>query len=60
MDKAVILARGLGTRMRVQDAAAGLSADQAAVAATGIKALMPIDRPFLDYVLGALAEAASV
>ena len=57
MDKAVILARGLGTRMRVQDAAAGLDADQDAVAATGIKALMPIDRPFLDYVLGALAEA---
>ena len=57
MDKAVILARGLGTRMRAQDAAAGLDADQDAVAATGIKALMPIDRPFLDYVLGALAEA---
>ena len=57
MDKAVILARGLGTRMRVQDAAAGLNADQAAIAATGIKALMPIDRPFLDYVLGALSEA---
>ena len=57
MDKAVILARGLGTRMRAQDAVADLDADQDAVANTGIKALMPIDRPFLDYVLDALAEA---
>lgn len=57
MDKAVILARGLGTRMRQQDPDAGLSAQQAQVAATGVKALMPIDRPFLDYVLSALADA---
>ncbi len=56
IDKAVILARGLGTRMRKQDNSAELDSQQAAVAATGIKALMPIDRPFLDYVLGALAE----
>lgn len=57
MDKAVILARGLGTRMRQQDSEAGLSPQQAEVAATGVKALMPIDRPFLDYVLSALADA---
>ncbi len=57
MDKAVILARGLGTRMRQQDPEAGLSAQQAEVAATGVKALIPIDRPFLDYVLSALADA---
>jgi len=57
MDKAVILARGLGTRMRQQDPQAGLSARQAEVAATGVKALIPIDRPFLDYVLSALADA---
>lgn len=57
MDKAVILARGLGTRMRQQDSEAGLSPQQAEVAATGVKALIPIDRPFLDYVLSALADA---
>lgn len=57
MDKAVILARGLGTRMRQQDPDAGLSPEQAEMAATGVKALIPIDRPFLDYVLSALADA---
>lgn len=57
MDKAVILARGLGTRMRQADDAADLDHRQAAVAQTGVKALIPIDRPFLDYVLSALADA---
>lgn len=57
MDKAVIMARGLGTRMRAVDSQAHLNTEQAAVAATGVKALMPIGRPFLDYALGALAEA---
>jgi len=57
MDKAVILARGLGTRMRKQDDSASISQDEASVADTGIKALIPIDRPFLDYVLHALAES---
>jgi dTDP-glucose pyrophosphorylase len=57
MDKAVILARGLGTRMRKQDESAELSHEQQAVASTGVKALIPIDRPFLDYVLTALADA---
>lgn len=57
MDKAVIMARGLGTRMRAVNSQAHLDTEQAAVAATGVKALMPIGRPFLDYALGALAEA---
>ncbi|MCK4601140.1 MAG: NTP transferase domain-containing protein [Phycisphaerae bacterium] len=57
MDKAVILARGLGTRMRKGDGSAELNDEQAAIADTGIKALLPIDRPFLDYVLSALADA---
>jgi len=57
MDKAVILARGLGTRMRKADDAAELDTEQAAVAASGVKALMKLDRPFLDYVLGSLADA---
>lgn len=57
MDKAVILARGLGTRMRKSEEGAKLDAEQAAMAASGIKALMKLDRPFLDYVLGSLADA---
>lgn len=55
-DKAVILARGLGTRMR-KNADASLTPEQAKVADAGIKALVPIDRPFLDYVLSVLADA---
>jgi dTDP-glucose pyrophosphorylase len=57
MDKIVVLARGLGTRMRRNDGAAQLDGRQAAVAEAGIKALIPIDRPFLDYVLSAAADA---
>lgn len=55
--KAVILARGLGTRMRRADAGAALDQQQAAVADTGVKAMIPIGRPFLDYVLSGLADA---
>jgi dTDP-glucose pyrophosphorylase len=56
-DKLVVLARGLGTRMRRSDDAAALDGRQTAVADTGIKALIPIGRPFLDYVLSAAADA---
>ncbi len=55
--KAVILSRGMGTRIVRRNDQAGLTAEQAAVADTGVKALVPIDRPFLDYVLSVLAEA---
>jgi len=79
--QAVILARGLGTRMRraddagsaqdiVMDAvtaehaiatAQALSPAQASAAAGGAKGMMPIGgdggRPFLEYVLSALADA---
>lgn len=54
---AVILARGLGTRMRRSDAGAALADDQARVADSGVKAMIPIGRPFLDYVLSGLADA---
>jgi len=55
--KAVILARGLGTRMRREDAGAGLSESQASAADSGLKGMIPIARPFLDYVISALADA---
>lgn len=54
--RAVILARGLGTRMRKADDAAQLDEQQAAVAASGVKALIDVGRPFLDYVISVLAD----
>jgi glucose-1-phosphate thymidylyltransferase len=71
-ERAVILARGLGTRMR--EATDGdLDPMQAQAAQGGAKAMMPIavprtggqagtdagvvNRPFLDYILSALADA---
>lgn len=56
--KAVILARGLGTRMR-RDAGdvTGLDPRQLEMAGAGLKAMMPVGRPFLDYVLSGLADA---
>ena len=57
MDKAVILARGLGTRMRRQEEGVELSAEQQAAANSGQKAMIRFGRPFLDYVLADLAEA---
>lgn len=55
---AVILARGLGTRMRRGDDAAVLDAAQARAAAAGLKAMIPdsAGRPFLEHVLASLAD----
>jgi glucose-1-phosphate thymidylyltransferase len=55
--KAVVLARGLGKRMRESSAAVALDEAQASVAASGVKAMMPFRRPFMDYLLSALADA---
>ncbi len=55
--KAVILARGLGTRMRKTDAGAQLDAAQAQAADGGMKAMIPIGRPFLDHAMSNLADA---
>lgn len=54
--QAVILARGLGTRMRRSD---GTTLDelQRAAADAGSKGMMPVGRPFLEYVVSALADA---
>ena len=59
VEKAVIMARGLGTRMRRSDESAALDESQGAAADSGVKAMIPIGagRPFLDYVLSALADA---
>ena len=57
MDKAVVLARGLGTRMREPDETADLTGAERTAARAGVKAMIPIGRPFLDYVLAGLAEA---
>jgi dTDP-glucose pyrophosphorylase len=54
---AVILARGLGTRMRKADSDTSLAPAQRAAADAGMKGMIPIRRPFLDYVLSALADA---
>ena len=60
--KVVILARGLGTRMRKSDDSAKLEAHQATAANAGVKAMIPIGdgpggRPFIDYLLSSLADA---
>ncbi|MEO7102523.1 MAG: sugar phosphate nucleotidyltransferase [Gemmatimonadaceae bacterium] len=55
--KAVILARGNGTRMRQSDAGVALDPAQSMAADSGVKAMIPIGRPFLDYVLSSLADA---
>ena len=55
--RAVILARGLGTRMRRDDDAPTLDAGQAEAAKRGMKGMIPIGRPFLDYVISALADS---
>jgi glucose-1-phosphate thymidylyltransferase len=43
--------------MRREDSSAVLDSGQAAAADTGIKAMIPVGRPFLDYVISALADA---
>ena len=56
--RAVVLARGLGRRMREAGDDEGLSLEQKRAADAGLKGMMPINgRPFLDYVLSALADA---
>jgi dTDP-glucose pyrophosphorylase len=57
VDRAVILARGLGTRMRSAQESARLDAPQSAAADSGMKAMIPFGRPFLDFVLSGLADA---
>ena len=56
--RAVVLARGLGTRMREADPAVTLTPEQQRSADAGLKPMVPVNgRPFLEYVLGAIADA---
>ena len=55
--KAVVLARGKGTRMRRAARTAAADPAQARIADAGLKAMIPFGRPFLDYILSALADA---
>lgn len=57
ISKCVILTRGLGKRMREADASAPIDSAQAVVADSGMKAMVPVGRPFLDFVLAVLADA---
>lgn len=53
---AVIMARGLGTRMRKQSEAV-LNEGQETMAARGMKGMIDVGRPFLDHVITAAADA---
>ena len=56
--KAVILARGLGSRMRRAAENVALTAEQSRTADAGVKAMISLDgRPFLDFVISALADS---
>lgn len=55
--KAVILARGLGSRMRKEAEGVNLSDEQSKAADAGVKAMISVGRPFLDHVISALADA---
>ncbi|QCV88232.1 nucleotidyltransferase family protein [Acidipropionibacterium jensenii] len=56
--RAVIMARGLGTRMRKAAEGVVLADGQAAAAAAGVKSMITLnDRPFLDHVISTLADA---
>ena len=56
--RAIVLARGLGTRMREPNPSAHLTPEQQRVADAGLKAMIPLNgRPFLDYILSSLADA---
>jgi glucose-1-phosphate thymidylyltransferase len=59
VNKAIILARGLGTRMRSAAADAHLTPEQERIAAAGLKTLMPLvgGRSLLDLIIGQLGKA---
>lgn len=54
--QAVVLAGGLGTRMRKSDGTT-LDEVQRGAADAGVKGMIPVGRPFLEHVISALADA---
>jgi dTDP-glucose pyrophosphorylase len=56
--KAIVLARGKGTRMQRSSTNVPPDPAQSRVADSGVKGMIPFRRPFLDYVISALADAA--
>jgi len=57
-ERAVVLAGGLGKRMRRESQGIELGLERERLAARGLKVLMPLaGRPFLDYVLDSLLRA---
>ena len=54
--KAVVMAAGRGTRMRRNEEPVLLTPEQSDAADAGLKCMIPVGRPFLDYVLHALAD----
>ena len=59
IEKAVILARGMGTRMKAQNGRENLTSEQTTIADLGIKTLMPIadGKTLLDFILESLSKA---
>lgn len=57
---AVIMARGLGTRMRKDAAGVDLDGTQAAMADRGLKGMIDVGRPFLDHVISTLADVGII
>ena len=56
-DRAMILAGGLGTRMQKDVDGVELDEATAKIADAGVKALIPIGRPFLDHAIEAMLDA---
>lgn len=55
--RAIVMSRGLGTRMRAEADGVELTSGQQAVADTGVKGMVSVGRPFLDHVISDLADA---
>src|SRR3954464_13586718 len=56
--RAIVLARGVGTRMRAPDPSVHLTPEQQRAANTGVKPIIPLNgRPFLDFIFSSLADA---
>ena len=55
--RAIVMSRGLGTRMRADAEGVDLDTAQQRVADAGVKGMVSVGRPFLDHVINDLADA---